>query len=46
LTKLDEGELISSVEKTGRALIRRALENEQEFAGLWNNNFNTSLPLQ
>jgi 5-methylthioadenosine/S-adenosylhomocysteine deaminase len=43
LTTMDEMELVARVEKTGRALMHRALAKEDDLAWLWRSSFGTEL---
>lgn len=42
LTTADEDDLVARVEETGRALMRRALENEADLAWLWQSSFGSA----
>jgi len=43
LITADEAELVARVEETGRALMRRALDKEDDLAWLWRSSFGTEL---
>lgn len=43
LTTADEKELVRAVERTGRALMRRALDKDPDLAWLWQSSYGTTL---
>ncbi len=43
LTTLDEAQLVEEIERTGRALMRRALETEEDLAWLWRSTSRTEV---